>query len=244
MDAASAAAPRTARGPRGKGRDMGGKRLARAVAAGVACAAAAFALGGCSGTFQLVSDAADAAFEGLSDAADAAMGAASDAADAVMSALSDATGAAADGAAAAAGPFAQSAKDAALEAFDGLVGRAGASALTPDGELQGVRVAGADGYTGSYLASYRGFSGRETVFGGTDLGLDGGETVELACSLKVDAGHADVVVLRGAGEPEVLLDADGSGTFDVDVAGGSVYVAVRGDGFSGSVELESVRVRG
>ncbi len=220
---------------------MGGKRLACTVAAGFACAAVVLALGGCSGTFRLISDAADAAFEGLSDAADAAMGAASDAADAVMSGLSDAAGAAVDGAAAAAGPFAQAAKDAALGALDELVGRAGASVLTPDGELQGVWVADEDGYTGSYRASYRGFSGCETVFGGTDLGLDGGETVELTCSLRVDAGRGAVAVLRGADEPEVLLDADGDGTFTVDVADGSVYVVVWGDGLCGSVELEAVR---
>ena len=97
------------------------------------------------------------------------------------------SGALADGAdavlGAAAGATDDSVKDAILDAYGSLVDAVGSWALTPDRSLQGERVQGEDGYTGTYEADYEDFSGTELLFGGTTLDRAAGNTVELTCSL-------------------------------------------------------------
>ena len=62
-------------------------------------------------------------------------------------------------------------KDTILQHYDNALQMGGTLARTPDAALQGIRVPGADGYTGAYTAAYRNFSGTEILFGGTALKL-------------------------------------------------------------------------
>ncbi len=197
----------------------------------LACAACAAALGlallpGCAGSPASPGEAADWALEGLARAVEGALGKLSHAVDEAREAARAATG--------------DAAPEAMVEAFDAWVDANGERALTPDEDLCGMRVreAGGGGYTGTYAAAYRDFSGAEVVFGGTSVDAPGGrDAVEVTVSLDVAGGQGAVFVREGADDPRVLLDGSGSLTATVEVGEGSTYLGVWGSGFEGSVAL-------
>ncbi len=131
------------------------------------------------------------------------------------------------------------AKDVLVESYDNLLKAAGGLSLTPNLLLQGEREKSADGYAGSYRADYRNFSGTETLLGGTTA-LDS-HTVEVTCSITVEAGMLKLVLQRGS-EEEVLLEGTGcyQGTLTLD--SGSNFLCAVGESFSGTLELQSAAI--
>lgn len=130
-------------------------------------------------------------------------------------------------------------KDVLVESYDNLLKAAGGLSLTPNLLLQGEREKAKDGYTGSYHAGYRDFSGTETLLGGTTA-LDT-HTVEVACSITVEDGMLQLVLQRGS-EEEVLLVGAGEYQGTLKLEPGSNFLCAMGERFSGTLALESAAV--
>lgn len=128
-------------------------------------------------------------------------------------------------------------KEAILNAFNAINEAGGKSVLTNSAFLQGNRSAGEDDYTGTYQADYKNFSDTEVIFGGTSIEREGGNTLTISCSLKIDDGEAIIFKKSGNNEPIALLKVtdDYSGT--IEVGNGSNYIGIWGEDFSGSVEI-------
>ena len=198
-----------------------GKRWAPLLTCGLLCT---LLLSGCSGVMQALADGTDAVLNGLAEGTDRVAGALADLTDDAM--------------AAAAGAADDSVKDAILDAYGSLVDAAGSWALTPDRSLQGERVRGEDGYTGTYEAGYEGFSGTELLFGGTALDREAGDTVELSCSLDIEEGEAAVFLCSGGDDPVILLSESGDHASIIEIGSGSTYIGVWGESLTGSVSIQ------
>lgn len=197
------------------------KRWRLLLTCGLLCA---LLLSGCSGMMQSLADGTDAVLGGLAEGTDQVAGALADMTDATLGAAADATN--------------DSVKDAILDAYGSLVDAAGSWALTPDRSLQGERVQGEDDYTGTYEADYEDFSGTELLFGGTTLDREGGDTVDISCSLAIDEGEAAVFLCSGGDDPVILLSENGDYASTIEVGGGSTYIGVWGEEVSGSVSIQ------
>lgn len=181
-------------------------------------------LSGCSGIMQAMADGTDTVLNGLAEGTDRVTGALADMTDAALNAAADATD--------------DSVKDALVGAYGSLVDAAGTWALTPDRSLQGERVRGEDGYTGTYGADYEDFSGTELLFGGTTLDRAAGNTVEISCALDIEEGEAAVFLCSSSEEPVILLSGSGDYASAIKVGGGSTYIGVWGEGVTGSVSIQ------
>lgn len=181
-------------------------------------------LSGCSGIMQAMADGTDTVLNGLAEGTDRVTGALADMTDAALDAAADATD--------------DSVKDALVGAYGSLVDAAGTWALTPDRSLQGERVRGEDGYTGTYGADYEDFSGTELLFGGTTLDRAAGNTVEISCALDIEEGEAAVFLCSSSEEPVILLSGSGDYASAIEVGGGSTYIGVWGKGANGSVSIQ------
>ena len=197
------------------------KRWVPLLTCGLLCA---LLLSGCSGMMQALADGTDTALGGLAEGTDRVTGALADLTDNAMEAAAGATD--------------DSAKDAILDAYGSLVDAVGSWALTPDRSLQGERVQGEDGYTGTYEADYEDFSGTELLFGGTTLDRAAGNTVELSCSLNIEEGEIAVLLCSGSEDPVILLSESGDYSSTIEVGGGSTYIGVWGEGANGSVSIQ------
>ena len=197
------------------------KRRRLLLTCGLLCA---LLLSGCSGMMQALADGTDTVLGGLAEGTDRVTGALADLTDNAMEAAAGATD--------------DSAKDAILDAYGSLVDAVGSWALTPDRSLQGERVQGEDGYTGTYEADYEDFSGTELLFGGTTLDRAAGNTVELSCSLDIEEGEAAVFLCSGSDDPAILLSGSGDYASTIKVGGGSTYIGVWGEGVTGGVFIQ------
>ena len=197
------------------------KRWVPLLTCGLLCA---LLLSGCSGMMQALADGTDAVLGGLAEGTDRIAGALADMTDAALGAAADATD--------------DSVKDTLVGAYGSLMDAAGSWALTPDRSLQGERVQGEDGYTGTYEADYEDFSGTELLFGGTTLDREAGNTVEISCALDIEEGEAAVFLCSGSDDPVILLSGSGDYSSTIEVGGGSTYIGVWGEGVAGSVSIQ------
>lgn len=111
--------------------------------------------------------------------------------------------------------------------------------LSSDQSLQGKRTFGADNYTGSYTAQYRDFTGREMLFGGTQLQRDLGDRLTIRYTICLAGGRIRIVLTRGA-ERTVLLQASGDGEQTVTLASGTNCVVVEAEQAYGSVAIRCI----
>ncbi len=125
-------------------------------------------------------------------------------------------------------------KQSILESYDNALSSLGRYCLTEDECLSGSRSFAGDDYTGSYVAQYHGQSGREVVFGGTSIEE---RSLRISGRVVVSQGSAELCVRLGTAV--VLLEPGQDGCFDSEVrlTGGSNYVVLDYESFTGSVEL-------
>lgn len=109
-------------------------------------------------------------------------------------------------------------------------------AVTKDKNLQGERENDIDEYTGSYTASYDGFNGEEFIFGGTALERDNGSNLEATYSLTITSGKATLYWLS-SGEEHIISEESTDDTYKFTLSSGDNYIVLRGDDFSGNLEL-------
>lgn len=122
-----------------------------------------------------------------------------------------------------------------VKGYDSLLKLAGEASLSPDLLLKGRREKSDDGYTGTYDADYKSFSGAETLLGGTTA-LDT-RKVTVRCTVAAREGSLKLVLERGT-EKEVLLDGAGSCEKELTLESGSNYLCAVGEDFTGTLELE------
>lgn len=169
-------------------------------------------LTGCSHVYQALTDGKNTIINGLVDAKDEVL-------DAAANTIGDEP------------------KEAILGALNVLNEAGGETALTSDTFLKGKRTKGTDDYTGTYSADYNKYSGTEVLFGGTTMERDGGNTIEVSCSLKVERGKAIIFLKSGSSDPAVLLETTDDYTGSIEVGNGSCYIGVWGDEFTGNIEI-------
>ena len=121
--------------------------------------------------------------------------------------------------------------------FNEVLQAAGEKVLTSEADLQGTRTFGEDGSVGTYQAQYDGFTGEETVFGGTALERDAGNEVTLSCTLTLAEGTAQVLFQSGDNPPEVLCDTAGSHSATLSLPSGGNYIIVQAENATGSIQL-------
>ena len=109
-------------------------------------------------------------------------------------------------------------------------------AVTKDKNLQGERENDIDQYTGSYTASYDGFTGEEFIVGGTALERDNGSNLEAIYSLTITSGKATLYWLSSE-EEHIICKENADNTYQFTLSSGDNYIVLRGDNFSGNLEL-------
>lgn len=127
-------------------------------------------------------------------------------------------------------------KDRFLDGYNNLLQFSSKHALTKESELQGEKVNGADAYVGSYIAEYENFDGEEYFFGGTGLERDASE-LTVTYTLKITSGSASII-WDHSGSQYTLTNIEGEGTHEVILGSGDNYIVLKGENFTGSLELE------
>ena len=107
--------------------------------------------------------------------------------------------------------------------------------LTSNAKLQGKREFGKDHYTGKYRVNYKYFTGKEIVFGGTNLGEN--KKLRVKAELNNTNGEAKVI-FQNAEEEIILIENDGTYDNVIDISeGGSNYLKIETNNFLGSAYI-------
>ena len=123
----------------------------------------------------------------------------------------------------------------ALMALFTLSGCSTGLGVSRQNDLVGTRSDSTDSYSGKYTASYQGFTGTETLFGGTGKHA----TIHVTGQVSGTQGTGTILVTDGSNIKRPLPIH--KGTFDQTYAldGSSFYVYASGDHFTGSLTLIS-----
>ena len=110
-------------------------------------------------------------------------------------------------------------------------------ALTKENKLQGEKTEGEDAYVGSYTARYRDFDCEEYIFGATGLERETGNELTVVYTLEITSGSASLLWIH-SGSEYTITDVEGEDTFEITIGSGDNYIVLKGEDFSGSLELE------
>lgn len=127
-------------------------------------------------------------------------------------------------------------KDNVINDFNDMLQHFSKYALTDEKDLQGDKTKGEDTYTGSYVADYEDFNGKEYIFGGTALERDKGNDLTVTYELTVDSGTVRFY-WRDKEEEKIIADTSDTGSYSVTLAEGDNYLALEGDNFCGSLQV-------
>ena len=108
--------------------------------------------------------------------------------------------------------------------------------LTKDKKLEGKREFGIDEYVGTYTANYKNKTKEETIFGGTVLNRENGNTILLKIKVEKQSGNIEVISNSGI-ESEVLINDTGEIEKTVNVKEKSYYLKVKVTDFTGNIEI-------
>ena len=90
---------------------------------------------------------------------------------------------------------------------------------------------------GSYGAIYENFDGEEYIFGATGLEREKGNELTATYTLKITSGSASLVWIH-SGSEYIITDTENEDTFEITIGSGDNYIVLKGEDFSGSLELE------
>lgn len=127
-------------------------------------------------------------------------------------------------------------KDNLIDGWDRWIQSFGKHVLTKEKDLQGEKDEGVDAYTGTYTATYDGFNGKEFIFGGTALERENGNQLQVTYKLTIEEGSAELNWIAGSNEYSVA-NGDSEDTKEYTVSSGDNYIVLKGENFSGSLEL-------
>lgn len=126
-------------------------------------------------------------------------------------------------------------KDNILDGYNQWLQVSSIHALT--NKLQGEKTEGEDAYVGSYTAGYENFDGEEYIFGATGLKRETGNELMGTYTLKITSGSASLVWIHSGGE-YTIANTESEDTFEITIGSGDNYIVLKGEDFSGSLELE------
>ncbi len=127
-------------------------------------------------------------------------------------------------------------KDNLIDGWDNWIQSFSKHALTKEKDLQGEKDEGIDTYTGTYVAAYNGFNGKEFIFGGTALNRENGNHLQVTYKLTIEVGSAELNWIAGNDEYSVASDSS-EGMKEYTISSGDNYIVLKGENFSGSLEL-------
>ena len=108
--------------------------------------------------------------------------------------------------------------------------------LTKDNKLEGEREFGIDEYVGTYIANYNNKTKEETIFGGTVLERENGNTISLKIKVEKQSGNIEIISNSGT-ESEILINDTGEVEKSIDVKEKSYYLKIKVTDFTGNVEI-------
>lgn len=124
-----------------------------------------------------------------------------------------------------------------IKAYDSFIQNLGSHMLTKDKRLVGKRNFGIDRYVGTYQAYYEYFTGKEILFGGTNLYRKNGEYLHLKIKVEKQNGQIKVIQKLGTNE-DVILAGSGNYEKELYIEGMSYYLIVKLENFAGKLEIE------
>ena len=127
-------------------------------------------------------------------------------------------------------------KDNLIDGWDRWMQSFSKHALTKEKDLQGKKDEGVDAYTGTYTAAYDGFNGKEFIFGGTALNRENGNHLQVTYKLTIEDGTAELNWIAGSDEYSIA-NISSEDTKEYTISSGDNYIVLKGDHFSGSLEL-------
>lgn len=129
-------------------------------------------------------------------------------------------------------------KDSAMNTYNNFLQDVSSLGITSDNKIQGERIFGIDEYVGTYKASYNNTTKEETIFGGTALNRENGNTIKL--KIKVDKQNGDIEIINKLGtENEILISDTGEIEKTIDVKEKSYYLIIKTNNFTGNVDIVS-----
>lgn len=127
-------------------------------------------------------------------------------------------------------------KDGILNTFNSFLQDTSTNGLTKDNKLEGKREYGIDEYVGTYTANYKDKTKEETIFGGTVLNRENGNTITLKIRVEKQSGNIEIISNSGT-ESEILINDTGEIENTVNVKEKSYYLKVKVTDFTGNVEI-------
>ena len=127
-------------------------------------------------------------------------------------------------------------KDSIINTYDSFLQDTSINGLTKDNKLEGKREYGIDEYVGTYTANYKNKTKEETIFGGTTLNRENGNTITIKIKVEKQSGNIEIISNSGT-ESEVLIKNTGEIEKTVDVKEKSYYLKVKVTDFTGNVEI-------
>ena len=129
-------------------------------------------------------------------------------------------------------------KDSAMNTYNNFLQDVSSLGITSDNKIQGERIFGIDEYVGTYKANYNNTTKKETIFGGTALNRENGNTIKL--KIKVDKQSGDIEIINKLGtENEILINDTGEIEKTIDVKEKSYYLIIKTNNFTGNVDIVS-----
>lgn len=128
-------------------------------------------------------------------------------------------------------------KEGFLDGYNDLLQFTSRHALTRESDLQGEKATGDDAYVGSYTAEYENLNGEEYIFGGTGLERKDGNELTVTYTLRITSGSASLNWIH-SGSEYTLSNEESSNTTTVTLGSGDHYIVLKGENFTGSLELE------
>ena len=127
-------------------------------------------------------------------------------------------------------------KDNLIDGWDNWIQSFSKHALTKEKDLQGEKDEGIDAYTGTYVATYDGFNGKEVIFGGTALNRENGNHLQVTYKLTIEDGTAELNWIAGNDE-YTITNSSSEDTKEYTISSGDNYIVLKGENFNGSLEL-------
>lgn len=130
---------------------------------------------------------------------------------------------------------AQDFKDSAVENADGVLNFISEKFVTSG--LRGTREAEPNGVRGTYKADYENFDGTEAPFGSTAIRPLITAGLRLNYTITAKSGRLTIEFLQKTDTYTVTAEV-GSGSWDFALEPGSNYILLKGENFTGTVQLE------
>lgn len=127
-------------------------------------------------------------------------------------------------------------KDNLIDGWDKWMQSYSKHALTKEKDLQGEKNKGDDEYTGTYAAIYDEFNGKEFIFGGTALERENGNQLRVTYILTIDKGTAELYWIAGNDEYTIVNNSS-ENKKEYTISSGDNYIVLKGENFSGNLEL-------